>query len=87
MCEVHIVKTCVGTVPAERNCSAFTVAVFGDDTFSQCLVSIFAFIVIGIAVKEQNYVCVLFDRTGVTQVRQLWSAVTTAAFFSRTGQL
>ena len=52
MCEVHIVKTCVGTVPAERNCSAFTVAVFGDYTFSQCLVSIFAFIVIGIAVNS-----------------------------------
>ena len=82
MCKVHIVESSVGAVPAERYSTCFTVTVFCDDTFSQSLVCIFAFIVIRIPVKEQYYVGVLFDRTRVTQVRQLWSAIAAAVLFS-----
>ena len=56
------------TIPAERYGAAFTVTVFGYNAFGHSLVCVFVFIVVCITVKEKNYVSILFDRTGVTQV-------------------
>ena len=50
-----------------------TVTVFSYDTFRLCLVAFilvvrFLTVVIRVAVKEENYVCVLLDRARITKI-------------------
>ena len=64
---LHICKSRVLTVPYHVYIVGFTVTVLRNDTLTGSLI-LCLFVIIAVTVQEQNYICVLLDRTRITKV-------------------
>ena len=64
---LNICNSRVLTVPYHVYIVGFTVTVLRNDTLAGSLI-LCLFVIIAVTVQEKHYICVLLDRTGITQV-------------------